>query len=66
MPAKGSPPVMIVKLVDDWLPIPDEMLRHLGWTEGTEVEFVPLANKQVVIRKKDLTKGDLSIESEYP
>ena len=66
MPAKASPPAVIVKIVDDWLPIPDEMLQHLGWTEGTEVEFIPLANKQVLIRKKDLTKGDLSIESEYP
>ena len=66
MPAKASPPAVIVKIVDDWLPIPNEMLKHLRWKEGTEVEFIPLANKQVLIRKKDLTKGDLSIESEYP
>lgn len=47
------PPVsQSVKLTDDWVPLPTDILRHLGWANGDVLDVIPLVNGQIVIRKK--------------
>ena len=46
----------------DWLPLPTEAVATLGWTEGTELEIVPIYGDQIVVRRK----GALSNGAEVP
>ena len=48
--------VYLARITNDWLPLPTEALKQLGWTEGTEIELLPIMNGQVVLRKKDALK----------
>ena len=41
----------VCRIMDDWLPLPAAAVSALGWTEGTEVEILAIANGQIVIRK---------------
>ena len=45
------------KIQLDWLPLPAEVIKELGWKEGEELEILPIENNQVVIRKKDTLKS---------
>ena len=37
--------------MSDWLPLSEDLLKQLGWTEGTEVEIVPIYGNQLVVRR---------------
>ena len=50
------PGVYLSRVTNDWLPLPEVFVKQLGWTEGTELELVPIMNEQVIIRKKDALK----------
>ncbi len=41
---------MIVRLTSDWLPLPDAILRQLGWVEGTAVE-IEVAGETLILTK---------------
>jgi len=48
----------IVKVTDDWLPIPSDVLERLKWKEGDELELVPIdGGQQLLLRKKDSTQA---------
>ena len=45
--------VWICRVMGDWLPLPEEALKELGWVEGTEVEMFPIAGtQQIIVRKR--------------
>mgnify|MGYP001618455252 CR=1 FL=1 len=64
-PTKREDGSWVVRVVDDWVPLPSELLTQLGWVEGTELEIVHIQGdscvRQVLIRKKGSLEGaDLS------
>ena len=49
----GASKVWITRVQDEWLPLPAEALKHLGWIQGTEVEMFPIAGtQQIIIRRR--------------
>lgn len=44
---------MRARLTDDWLPIPDVMLRQLGWQEGDHLDVEIVSGTLLVTRAQD-------------
>jgi hypothetical protein len=41
----------MARITDQWLPIPAEAAKALGWEDGDEIELFP-SHGQVILRKK--------------
>ena len=49
----GASKVWISRIDGEWLPIPTEALKELGWVQNTEVEMFPIAGtQQIIIRRR--------------
>lgn len=53
-----------VRITDDWVPLPEAALEQLGWTEGTELELVPIYGNQIVVRRKGALSNGAEVPSE--
>ena len=36
----------------EWVPIPEVLIKRLGWEDGAELELVPIYGDQIVVRRK--------------
>jgi bifunctional DNA-binding transcriptional regulator/antitoxin component of YhaV-PrlF toxin-antitoxin module len=43
------------RLTDDWIPIPDAVLRRLGWSEGDHLEVEVSGDALIISRASDQT-----------
>lgn len=47
-----SPTTFPIRLLEGWLPLPDELVQTLGWKEGDMLECVPInMGEQLIVRK---------------
>lgn len=44
---------MIARLTNDWLPIPDAVLKKLGWAEGDALDVEIVSGTMLVTRSKE-------------
>lgn len=38
----------VCRLTDDWIPLPEPILKALGWTEGTLLELEVIEGQMIV------------------
>jgi hypothetical protein len=55
--------VSVVKIINDWLPLPDSVLRQLDWKEGDRLELEVIGDTLIVTRiEPPPTKGEQEVK----
>lgn len=43
--------MILVRVTNDWLPIPDAVLTRLGWSEGTVLDLEVVGHDTLILTK---------------